>query len=503
MDKGHDQHRCIKMKGLLSLLLVVGVVALLGGVYLLTGGQFNSPFAAVSYSDFGSCQVVEPRSYYLECTGVGDPISKVFNGSFSGTAFKVETIGSYVETARAFRARLNIEGTGALVCQIDPNNPYACDGKQLSKGQSYKWTILETQFLVNEKDYKITVKGQVLKISLTSTTTGFATTLPGTDNCQVQNFNDAIKQTSVADDVSASNNWGSVTMTENEKRSNFLGWQAVTNALPSYNYNGNAAVCDIEKKKIIGFTKGSAVDGSCVAIQDSSNILFDGAGKNFCCNANDCRLYGMSSNAGCVNNVCQDSSTNQVPSTGGTADACVTNDQCGPSQYVTNTDSKSYYIQNLCISQKCVQTREEIACNPLSSYPNNQCCGRNALTDKWELGTCKASLTTCETLGATACCMETQSKYTLKPAPSGKYCCDIDKDGVGSVTSSQGTCFEEGTSTTGINLNVGNPFGFLGDILGGIGDFLGDLGGWIFWIIVLIIVILFLLIVIKILGWLG
>lgn len=474
---------------------ILWVIVIVAAVLVASKYSGHGLFSSVSISEFGACKVVAPQYYTLGCSPVGNQVPFLYNGSSSGTSIKVDTaVGSFVETARASADGVGayrlVNSAGQIICQGDKTTN-GCDGKGLISGETYSFKEDCGIFGCFGNHATITIRGQQLFLDLGVGTTGFRATLPGTANCIAQSINDNIKQTTLAGAIAAigskpGDNPQSVTLRQGQYESNFYGWISVTNTLAPYNYNGNAAICDIANKKIVGYTKQTAVDGTCVAVQDSSNVLFDGSSQKFCCNANDCRnIYGMSSYSACQSNVCvEGTQSNPQQSTGPTANSCVSNDQCGPSQYVTNSDGTNYHVTNVCTAGSCSQTRQQIACNPLQNYANNLCCGTDS-SGNWKLGACTSSLTTCDTLGSDACCTDAQTKYTIKAPPAGKFCCDKNNDGVGFVTSSSATCADEGgQGNTGL-FGLGNLFGGLSDLFNGIGSGLSA----IFWAIVILAVL--------------
>jgi hypothetical protein len=207
------------------------------------------------------------------------------------------------------------------------------------------------------------------------------------------------------------------------------------------NYNGQLAYCVQAENVLYGANKYTGLDGSCWISQDSTNKLLNGAGKKFCCNSQACVNLGLSSDYVCQNFEC----TYKGTVTGG----CNQPTDCGAlKDYVTDVSSQAYQIEATCDKSKpqpgwlgtCGQIKTAIACDPSLTYADNKCCkfqnGAFGLTD------CTGTLSDCRaTLGADACCLETQSSYTVKTCESGLQCCGSESDGLGTCAE---TCEAKG-----------------------------------------------------------
>jgi len=449
----------------------VGIVLLLLGAFILVSNvQQNGglQLGSISYSDISKCRIGETEYITLRCEVSGDPISLNIHNSPSGSLFTVNT----VETSITAVVQTGSDGVTSLIVKDSlgieqcrkTNSVNTCIGKPLIKGVTY--TLFRECGLFgcfsDQPQSYITITGRALFIKVYVPQIGIqGKTLPSSQNCIDQRVTSDLENIGISLGIIDSSVPNSVTMQQGQETVISRGVYRELLPITAVNYNGNAAVCEFVPKKIYGFDQVSSTkDGGCIAIKGS--VLVDISTRSLpCCTSSECSaVYGKDSSWNCVDFGCQ-----QVPGT----DQCLVDSDCeGYGQrFIDNSDGSTTMITGGCVSRKCETSTQSVSCNPTRSYSNNQCCKRDG--SNYRLDFCTQPLLACDQLGADACCLPTQNTYTLKPAPEGKYCCDKESDGIGSVTENKAVCDGFGTGACeawNIPCHIGNAVRSLTELLG-------------------------------------
>lgn len=417
------------MKGITPLVFVIIALAAL---VILSGGTFLPGQIVTKEDVVAGCKLAETTYYTIGCDPVGSPVTSKIVASTTGTSFTINTVETQISglTIPPGVSLLTITtSSGSKLCEyVTFFKSDGCTGKSLVTGQTY--TAKQDCPFGCSSNAVVTMTGRPLQLTYTDDRGLFKVPIPASNNCIRQDISQPII------DIS-----GSVPDKNEEKAITLQQGQALTGnrayrELPSiigYYYQNTPATCDFVNKKVYGYTKYEGVTGQCYAIPDAANTLLDGKSyQYFCCSDSNCQAYGLGSDYLCSSNQCQ-----KKPSTA----QCIVDNDCGfTTQYI---ESSAGVIQRegKCQSGTCSQIDTQIACNPTRLYPDNKCCRQTAFG--WQLQPCTTSLKACDQLGADACCTSSQSQYTVKEAPIGKYCCDKDSDGVGKVVASSQDCYKD------------------------------------------------------------
>lgn len=464
----------MRLKGVSGLIIIV--LALIGlavyGGFQLIPSQTEATFSDVS------CGFAEPEYVTIKCLRSGDPVTdtlSVINGQANN--FPVRLADARITSYPDGYVIIVIDATtGQTLC----SSKSSCLNMPLTFGRTYSFRWTCSLGFACPPSPNVGISGQGTKLKLSVTQIGIdEVDIPGTANC-------------IGNDISSK-----IALTPENKYD--IGWVA-DNTVPrsvspeldtgypiprgiyrelapltAINYNGQAAYCDRLNKKIVGFTKITTWDNGCRLVLDSGNVLLDKtSARYFACTTSDCIAHGLSSDYAMVNYECV---YQGIPE-----DQCNVLGDCGYTQFIDNADGTTVMKEpSSCTNNRCIFTTRQVACNPQRIYGNNQCCKRDVFGN-YALEQCTTPIKSCETLGASACCLATQSQYTYKPAPEGKYCCDKENDGIGNVVESKAACGGDD-----------DKCGFLG-----IDCFLKKIGEIAFLIFLGIVILLVLIIIAKV-----
>lgn len=477
-----EEYMTVSRKGAVSLGLIAIILA---GLFMAS--QMEGLFATVDYSQISSYRFGEPEFMTISCKRSGNPVSDMVTITSSGAGHTVNKADVRIDSISLPSGTFYVEvktSYGSRVCKT--NEGTGCNNIPLAKGQTYSFTRT-CGFLGCSGDPVARIIGQPVFLKVSVPQIGIDNVdFPGSAGCIVNDLTaEAAKVTTTQLGALADNIDMTVPRTitlELDQAKEFP--RGIYREIPnifSINYNSQAGVCNQVDKKIYGFTAANALDGTKWALLDKGNILLDGRQGYFACSSDACQtLYGLDSSFKVVNYFCIKAEQPRQQ--------CLIQSDCGQTQFIESADGTTTLREFSCVQNQCKTADTKVACSPLRQYPNSQCCKRDVF-GSYRLEACMQPLLSCESLGSDACCLGTQSTYTYKPAPEGKYCCDRNSDGIGKVTQTKAACDQE-DGDGGCGLDIGCWLKSLLDALGNIGQ----------WIIVVLLIILGVVVLPKVLD---
>lgn len=470
------------MKGVAPLIALVAVGVIIAGIYFVASGGFQ--YSVITIDEFAQCHLAQPEVLTISCEASGNAVPVSIG---TGTSFVVYLSGAQVLSVSPSQEYiLKDAATGAIIC--NSANGVSCTGTSLVTGRGYEFSKNCGFGICLSGPSTLTFTGRPLGLKLSSPAGFDRVDVPGTTNCISNDLSsstiNAIWQGTPLAKVIDGGVPRSVSLQEGQSRAFPSGVYRTLAPITTLTYDGKPAICDQFNRKLIGFQKKNAFDGTCYAIQDSGTVLLDrSTDQYFACTDMACQtVYGLSSDYHAVDFSCKRAPSNSQ---------CIVLNDCGSTQYITNQNGQTVMREpTSCASGVCQFRETNIGCNPSIAYPNNQCCKRD-LFGNYNLEACTTGLLSCDQLGTDACCLANQKDFTIKLPPAGKICCDLPKDsGIGKAVSTQAECDT-------LRGNGGfNPFSWFGDLFKGITDFVVVLA----WFLIALIILVVLYIIAKFVG---
>jgi len=242
------------------------------------------------------------------------------------------------------------------------------------------------------------------------------------------------------------------------------------------------ASCVESQRKVYGYRVFSQNNRK-YAVMDGSVVFLDytkDPKKPFTCTSTFCSSLGKGYSLNPNTFLCEKGQFSKTCPSG--SDLECTNGG-NTQQFVTFEDGKNVRTDYKCINKMCVETKTEVKCNPNLNPYNDMMC----LSDGSGLVPKITGKILCP---ENKCCLDTQDFFTLRPAPKGDYCCDLNGDGVGDVTGSEAECKLFSKERVKINENNNMPALFralrsFGNLFGG-----GTTSGLLIYMLIFLVLLL-------------
>lgn len=488
--------------------LLVAVVMFLGFLYLQSSGFLTGfPLSAVTLTDIQSGYIfAEPNYATILCEQGGETsetfiLKPSFLGSVSNTTkieFENSVISSVTGKGCGYLLEVFDTSTNNRICSFSSSSN-TCSGTSLVYGKSYTFKASGGCFFgLGETSLTTVIRGYPLWLNYYAPNGAFGWQIPETRNCLAQdwiaNLNKIPEAQSITGTFSSTNiSQRSVNLVKGQSFTQQLYYTATVPLYSTFKTDSGELIpiqCDQYNRILKGFAKVTGLNGQNYAIPDSSQIIRQGADPTkpyyidkFCCNSDQCKGYGLSSDYVCGNYRCVLSSSPEAQQ--GTP--CNVVDDCTAkitTNFITDATGKNYQIIPACVSGFCQESKKEIICNPTTTYADNQCCIKQP-DSSYKLDSCIGSVRDCTaTLGSDACCLANNTLgYSIHATPpSADVKCCADETGIGKFKAS---CEEK------LEFNLLPDLGkWFKDFLSGLGIKLPEIKAEILGILLLILIIL-------------
>lgn len=492
-------------KGLeIPVLPTILILLVIGLGYAFIQGDINLPFA-LSYQNLEECNIASPVYASITCKEG----TQVFANKTGGELINIESAtgsmrivdigdncfwGNYIELDTK---------DGEYVCSntnLGLNKFVNCNQLEIDSGPVSTYRLKMDSLGCSDSDAYIRIS-YINKMLYYNDFFGRSFRLEDTENCIAQDIWASFRETpeayvvkTVADENPEQTGKIVGPIDLNVQVENYIVGYTETAPVDRFlDWHGNPAICQKTSNGIMVqlLTKATTINPSSKCWAIPGETVLEETGNEYCCSTANCRLSGFSADAVCD----KDSFTCEVG--GDPIDRCQSDSECKLDSTV-KTETGVWVYNDYCGDDGiCVHenTGVKVACDPESSYGDQRCtCDGKGVDMVCTFENIEEGTRDCTSVfGENACCLDTQTDYTLKEAPEGMKCCNV-YDGVGTIKE---TC---------------NTFdGFTG-ILNGLGDWLGGLFGLnisegtaiaLGWIVIAIMIIIALWIIATFFGKFG
>ena len=409
----------------IKILPIIAVILLIAFGYVFMENP-NTFTVTVDYLQSNDCQIADLQLATVKCVEGG--YSQITFNDDNSDHIDVESadgklliVNSWCEGACSGTVALTEDGVGTI-CGL-PGFP-SCNNLEVSSSPT-TYTLSKSWLGTNY----ITFKYQEKHLEYTDWKVPGGAKIPGTEGCIDQSSSLIIQKINDIPDVPSS------FIGSDDTSSHTIQWMDIgdtynfaagyTPGIPvkMYEYNNLPVKCNFANKNVYYLERLNTLDNSCWIAEG------DIAKSNIEC----CDTYQCQQNYG-TDYVCNKEFECEKGGISGTQ--CSSDAICQPSSPYITTESGTELREYFCNNGHCDSDfLTYVGCDPKITYPDNKVClcegsGEDTVCSREDRATRTKDCT--QTFGVDACCLSTQTQYTLKEAPEGKECCYV-KDGIGKI----------------------------------------------------------------------